>query len=488
MYPILSLMIFIPIICGIIVYIIGRYSERGVRIFSLIISLVVFTLAIFSYATVFIDNAGAKMSFVEGPLQWIPTFRGIEYHLGIDGLSGPLLLMASILTVLVILGSWDLIHERQPLYYALLLFFEGCMIGVFTSLNLILLYVFWELVLIPMFFFIGIWGGPRRKYAAMKFIIFTYVGSLVMLLGFLALYVFAAPTFNIQALSLVNIPFWLQTIASIATFVGFGIKLPVVPFHTWLPDAHVEAPAPISVLLAGLMLKMGGYGLIRVNLTLFPDASATYGWIFMAIGIFTMFYGAILAMMQKDLKRMIAFTSISHMGFVILGAYSGSVYGVSGAIFQMFNHAFAVGLLFMLSGYIHEQAGTREIHLLKGLNVTMPKTAVLLALGSIAGMGLPVFSNFISEYMIILGAVSFDVRLAVAVMVPVITAAYFLFMLKKTLFSPIEEKMVEGHDLSRFSVIKLIIFLVPLLLLLLFPSLILNLTNPLAESLVHLAR
>ena len=488
MFPILSLMIFIPIICGVVVYIIGRYSERGVKIFSLITSLVVFALAIFSYAMIFINDAGAKMSFVEGPFQWIPTFRGIEYNLGIDGLSGPLLLVTSILTILVVLGSRDLIHERQPLYYALILFFEGCMIGVFTSLNLILFYVFWELVLIPMFFFIGIWGGPRRKYAAMKFILFTYVGSIIMLLGFLALYVFAAPTFNMQALSLVNIPFWLQTLASIATFVGFGIKLPVVPFHTWLPDAHVEAPAPISVLLAGLMLKMGGYGLIRVNLTLFPDASATYGWIFMVIGIFTMFYGAILAIMQKDLKRMIAFTSVSHMGFVILGAFSGSVFGVSGAIFQMFNHAFAVGLLFMLSGYIHEQAGTREIPLLKGLNITMPKTAILLTLGSIASMGLPVFSNFISEYMVIVGAVSFDVRLAVAVVVPVITASYFLFMLKKTLFSSIAEKVVGVHDLSRFSMINLVIFLVPLLLLLIFPSLVLNLTNPLAESLVHLVR
>jgi NADH-quinone oxidoreductase subunit M len=488
MYPILSLMIFIPIVGGAAAYIIGRYSERGVRIFALITSLAVLALAIFSYTVIFIDDAGAKMSFIDGPWPWIPTFPGIEYHLGMDGLSGPLLLVTTLLTVLVVLGSWDLIRKRQPLYYALILLFEGSMIGVFTSLNLVLFYVFWELTLIPMFFFIGIWGGPRRKYAAMKFILFTYTGSLVMLLGFLVLYIFAAPTFNMQALALVNIPFWLQTLASAAIFIGLAVKLPIVPFHTWLPDAHVEAPAPISVFLAGLLLKMGGYGIIRINLTLFPDASLTYGWIFMAIGLFTMFYGAIVAMMQKDLKRMIAFTSVNHMGFVLLGAYTGSIYGVSGAIFQMFNHALAIGLLFMLSGYIHEQAGTRDIPLLKGLRITMPKTAALLVLGSIAGMGVPAFSSFVSEYMVIVGAILFDVRLAVAVVVPVITAAYFLWMLRKTVMSPIEEKGVKVHDMSRFTVLHLAIYLIPLLILLIFPWLILNLSSPLAESIIQLAR
>lgn len=486
MYPILSLMIFIPIVSGAVAYIIGKYSERGVRLFSLIISLTVLAITVFSYAMIFIDDAGAKMNFIEGPWQWIPTFPGIEYHLGMDGLSGPLLLVTAFLTVLVVLGSWDLIRNRQPLYYTLVLLFEGFMIGVFTSLNLVLFYVFWELVLIPMFFFIGIWGGPRRKYAAMKFILFTYTGSLVMLLGFIGLYIFAAPTFNILELSLISIPFWLQILATIATFIGFGIKLPVVPFHTWLPDAHVEAPAPISVFLAGLLLKMGGYGFIRVNLTLFPEVSATYGWIFIVIGLFAMFYGAIVAMMQKDLKRMIAFTSINHMGFVIIGAYSGNIYGVSGAIFQMFNHAIAIGLLFMLSGYIHEQAGTRDILLLRGLRITMPKTAMLLVLGSVAGMGVPAFSMFVSEYLIILGATMFDARLVVAVGVPVITAAYFLLMLKKTVMSSVKENGVKVHDMSQFSVLHLLIYLVPLLILIILPWLILNMTNQFAENLISL--
>ena len=483
--PILSLMIFVPLITAPLVYILGRYSERAVKIFVLLVSIGVFGIAIYSYASILFSGAGAEMSFEEGPWQWIPTFQGIDYHLGLDGLSGPLVLISAFLTILVVLGSWDLIKIRQPLYYALILFFEGSVIGVFTSLNLILFYVFWEIVLIPMFFFIGIWGGPRRKYAAMKFLLFTYTGSLIMLLGFLALYIFASPTFDMQALALVNIPFWLQTLASIATFVGFGVKLPVVPFHTWLPDAHVQAPAPISVFLAGVLLKMGGYGFIRVNLSLFPDASQTYSWIFMSIGLITMFYGAIVALKQTDMKRMIALTSINHMGFVLLGAYTFNLYGVSGAIFQMFNHAAAIGLLFMLTGYIHEQMGTREIPLLKGLMKRMPTTAVLLMLGSLAGMGLPMFANFLSEYMVIVGAISYNWGFAVAVLVPVITAAYFLWMIQRTIMTPLKNE-ASVNDISNISALHLSIYLVPLILLLIFPWIVLNLTNVFAENLLQL--
>jgi NADH-quinone oxidoreductase subunit M len=488
MIPILTLLIFVPLIAAPLAYIIGRYSEKGVRVFTLLTSIIVFSIAIFAYAYILLNDTGAVMNFEEGPWPWIPTFQGVDYHLGIDGLGAPLVLVSSFLTILVVLGSWELIQKRQALYYALILLFEGSIIGVFTSLNLILFYVFWEIVLIPMFFFIGIWGGPRRKYAAMKFILFTYTGSLIMLLGFLALYIFGAPTFNLQALSLINIPFWLQTVATVATFIGFGVKLPIVPFHTWLPDAHVEAPAPISVFLAGVLLKMGGYGLIRINLTLFPDASLTYGWIFMAIGLISMFYGAIVAMVQRDMKRLIAFTSINHMGFVLLGIFTLNMFGVSGAIFQMFNHGLAIGFLFMLSGYIHEQTGTREIPLLKGIRKRMPKTSSLLVLGSLAGMGVPVFAPFLSEYMVIVGAISYDVRLAVTMLIPVITVGYFLWMLKRTVMSPIENGKEKYHDMSNFSVLHFALYLIPLIILLIFPWILLNMTDPLAESLIQLAR
>ena len=268
---------------------------------------------------------------------------------------------------------------------------------------------------------------------------------------------------------------------AITTFVGFGVKLPVVPCHTWLPDAHVEAPAPISVLLAGLLLKMGGYGFLRVNLQVLPDASTQYAWVFIAFGVLTMFYGAIVAIVQKDIKRLIALTSINHMGFVLLGAFTGNVFGISGAIFQMFNHAAAIGILFMLTGYVHEQAGTRDVTVLKGLRFTMPKTAILLIFASLAGMGAPIFSSFISEYMVIVGAISVDPRYAFIVLVPGITAGYFMWVLRRTVLSRPAEGTVH-HDLRGFSALHLSLYLVPLLLLLLFPWLVLNMVNPLSES------
>ena len=299
-----------------------------------------------------------------------------------------------------------------------------------------------------------------------------------MLLGFIALFLFAPPhSFNFTDLA-GQIPFWLQLVAMAAVFWGFAVKLPVVPFHTWLPDAHVEAPAPISVFLAGLLLKMGGYGFIRFNLGLFPDASREFAYIFIILGIITMFYGAFVAMTQKDLKRMIALTSVNHMGFVLLGAFTGSVIGVSGAIFQMFNHGIAIGLLFMLSGYIHEQAGTRDITLLKGLRKNMPRTASLLVIGSLAAMGAPLYSNFLSEFMVIVGAISTDVRYAALMLVPLMTVAYFLWMIRRSVTSQPTE--LRKHDLGNRSTLTLILYIIPLILLIIFPFLVLNVVDPLA--------
>ena len=491
--PLLSLMIFIPIIGSIPVYLLGRLRERLAEMASLVITIVVFALSLCMYGSLYVSKEGASFRFVEGPYSWLGGF-GVDYYLGVDGLSASLILISSLLSVLVVLGSWDLITEKKPIYYFLILLFEGSIIGVFCSLNLILFYVFWEIVLIPMFFFIGVWGGPRRKYAAMKFLIFTFVGSVIMLLGFILIYLFTTPnTFNIPEL-IGKIPFWVQLLASAAAFIGFGVKLPVVPFHTWLPDAHVEAPAPISVFLAGLLLKMGGYGFIRVNLGLLAEASKQYAWIFIAFGILTMFYGALVAMVQRDLKRMIALTSINHMGFVLLGSFAGisaltaqgAVYGISGAVFQMFNHAAAIGILFMLSGYIHEQAGTRNIDELKGLRVGMPKTALVLILGSLAGMGVPMYSSFLSEWMVILGAISVNRWYALTVLIPLLTVAYFLWMIKRTVLSPLPEH-IHYHDMHNRAMIGLLLYLVPLFLLLIFPSLLLGIVDPLSLSLYQAA-
>src|SRR3989441_1556911 len=281
-------------------------------------------------------------------MPWAPSF-GLNYIVGLDGISLPLLIISTFLSLLACAGSLDLINFKEPEYYALFLIFETGIIGVFTSLNLILFYVFWEIVLIPMFFFIGIWGGPRRKYASLKFLIFTYAGSAIMLFGFVALYAWTGsqgtPSFDYATILTrsANIAMPFQVAASLATFVGFAVKLPIFPLHTWLPDAHVEAPAPVSVLLAGLLLKMGGYGLIRYNLLLFPAADKLLWPFFTAIGLITMVYGASVAFVAQDMKRMIALTSVNHMGYVLLGTFTLGSIGISAAVFQMFAHGLAGG-------------------------------------------------------------------------------------------------------------------------------------------------
>jgi NADH-quinone oxidoreductase subunit M len=483
----LSLLIFLPLAGAPAVFLTTKLSRKAGIYLSATLSVVVFLISALVFWIVYSNPpAGGQFALMETH-SWLNfSFIGLDYMLGVDGLSTPLILVSTLLTVMVVVGSRKLIDHHEAEYYALLFLFEGAIMGVFTSLNLILFYVFWELVLVPMFFFIGVWGGPRRKYAAMKFILFTYTGSTIMLLGFLYVYLgMHNPSFNIPDLA-GRIPTGLQFLPLLASFIGFGVKLPVFPFHTWLPDAHVEAPAPISVLLAGVLLKMGGYGFLRISIGLFPNASATYAWVFIAIALISMFYGAIVALLQRDLKKMIAFTSINHMGFVLLGAYAtvvtGSIIGVQGAILQMFAHALAIGCLFMLSGYIHHQAGTRDIPLLKGMRANMPRTAAILVIASGAAMGMPPFASFLAEFLVIAASITAYSVAALAVLVPVITAAYFLWMIKRTVLSPPDGGAV-GHDMTRGDFVSLAAYFVPLVLLLVFSFLILTPAAPIAHFL-----
>ncbi|TLX99851.1 MAG: NADH-quinone oxidoreductase subunit M [Thaumarchaeota archaeon] len=470
---VLSLLILVPLVGAPVSYLAIRVNKRFGILLTLAIAAAAFAIASYSYWFLYANLPPPGQYALSEKYIWINlSFISLDYLLGLDGLSAPLLVVSTLLALLAIIGSRSQIGHHEAEYYALILLFEGSIVGVFTSLNLIFFYIFWELVLIPMFFLIGIWGGPRRKYAALKFILFTYGGSTIMLLGFLAVYLgTSVPTFDIPDLA-GKIPPGLQYLPLLATFIGFGVKLPIVPFHTWLPDAHVEAPAPVSVLLAGVLLKMGGYGFIRISLGLFPQASMQYAWAFMLVGVVTMFYGAIVATLAKDLKRMIALTSINHMGFVLLGAFStassGSPLGVQGAIFQMFNHALAIGSLFMLSGYIHEQAGTREIPLLKGLRISMPRTATLLMLSSLAAMGFPIYSSFVSEFMVIAASISAFSPYAVTVLVPALTGAYFMWMLRRTVLSAPTGSVVV-KDSPRLDSAVLFAYLVPLFILLIFP-------------------
>jgi NADH-quinone oxidoreductase subunit M len=462
----LSFLIFGPIVGAILVYLAGFAGDKASKALTIIISATTVAATLFILLSFNWNSTGFQL--VE-TYDWAKDF-GLTYIVGVDGISLPLLIISSLLTTLSAAGSWEQITTKVKEYNALLLLFEGAIIGVFTSLNLIAFYVFWELVLIPMFFFIGVWGGPRKRYAAMKFLIMTHVGSILLLLSFISLYAFSTPhTFNFTDLTNLHLPITLQILISMGFFIGFGVKLPIFPLHTWLPDAHVEAPAPISVLLAGLLLKMGGYGFIRMNLFLMPDASKVLAPVFIGVGIFTMFYGAIVAMIQQDFKRMVAFTSINHMGYVLLGAFTLTTPGISNAVFQMFNHACAIGALFLMSGVIHEHMGTRTIRELPGLGSAMPKTSFLLVLASLAAMGFPGFSNFISEYYILLAGISVNTLYAVAVLVPGITAGYFVWTLRRVLLTPLAKTLV-SREAPYYTLITLGTFLVPLLILGLYPA------------------
>jgi NADH-quinone oxidoreductase subunit M len=471
---ILSLMIFVPIIGAVLVYLVGLRSEKASKALAVAISVLTVILTLFIFVT--FNWSAVGFQFVEN-YDWAKSF-GLTYSIGVDGISLPLLIIASFLTTLSAAGSFEQIKTKVREYNALLLLFEGAVIGVFTSLNLIMFYVFWELVLIPMFFFIGVWGGPRKKYAAMKFLIMTHVGSILILLSFIAFYVLSTPhSFDFTTLVNLHLPLTIQILISLGFFIGFGVKLPIVPFHTWLLDAHVEAPAPISVLLAGVLLKMGGYGFIRMNLFLLPEASKVLAPVFIGFGLLTMFYGAIVAMMQQDLKRMIALTSINHMGYVLVGAFTLTSLGIGGAVFQMFNHACAIGALFLMSGVIHEHMGTRTIRELSGLANAMPKTSFLLVLSSLAAMGFPGFSNFISEYTIILAGISVNVFYAIAVLVPGITAGYFVWTLRRVLFSPTQPTGGTKREASIYTLLTIAAFLVPILILGLYPAPLLGIIN-----------
>src|SRR5216684_3314664 len=464
MIGLLSIAIFLPAVLAAPTFLLGRRNAKVAKILGVGTTAVVFAISILILVVFQYGQPGFQLS---ESAPWAGSF-GLNYKVGVDGISLPLLMIATFLSLLSAAGSWDQITFKHAEYYALFLIFETGIIGVFTSLNLILFYLFWEIVLIPMFFFIGIWGGPRRRYASLKFLIFTYSGSAVMLFGFLALYAWTG-SFDYDVL-VVKVPILdpkLQLVAAITTFVGFAVKLPIFPLHTWLPDAHVEAPAPVSVLLAGLLLKMGGYGLIRYNLLLFPAADKLLWPVFTAIGLITMVYGASVAFVAQDMKRMIAMTSVNHMGYVLLGTFTLGSIGVSAAVFQMFAHGLAVGMLFLMSGYIHEHTGTRNINELHGLRGKMPTTTLLLILASMAAMAVPGFANFISEYQVIQGALSVNYLFGFAILAPALTVGYFFWMLRRVVMTPAEGPR---NEIQRHSQLILTAFLVPLLVFGIYPS------------------
>jgi NADH-quinone oxidoreductase subunit M len=489
----LLLLIVIPFVGSAVTYFAARANKQAVVYSALSFTIVTLLISLYSYWMVYTIMPPIGHYVLNENYTWISLSSFLlDFPLGLDGLSGPLIVVTGLLTMLVVIGSRSQIKDRKAEYYSLLLFMEGSIMGVFTVLNLIAFYVFWELALVPIFFYVGLWGGNKRQYAALKFMLYTFAASTVMLLGFLSVYLGVSPqTFNIVDLS-GKVPDGIQYLPLLATFIGFGVKLPVVPFHSWLPDTYREAPAPITVMLSGVLVKMGGYGLIRISIGLFPQAAFQYAWAFILVGVVTMFYGAIVAVLAKDLKSMFAYTSINEMGFVILGAFatvaSGNPLGIEGAIFQMFAHALAVGALFMLSGYITVQAGTTEISRLVGMRLTMPRTAGILVLASAAAMAVPPFANFLAELMVISAASSAYNILVITILVPVLTGGYFLWMIKRTILGSLAGKPGEAqkNDLHTFDAWVFVLYIAPLLVITVFSILIIGPSSQVALWVVHI--
>jgi len=444
--------------------------EEHYRWIALVVSVATFAVSLLLLYGV--GASGAEFRF-EDNVSWIGSINA-NYHVGVDGISLWLVLLTTLLMPISVLSSWTAIKKRQLSYYAFLLILESAMIGVFVSLDLLLFYLFFEASLVPMFFLIGIWGGERRIYAAIKFFIYTAVGSLLMLVGIIALY-FIYNTFDyptlLQSISESPLAPRAESLLFWSFAVAFFIKVPLWPVHTWLPDAHTEAPTAGSVILAGVLLKMGTYGLLRFNLALFPNAARFWAVLIIIFAVIGIIYGALVAMVQPDVKRLVAYSSVSHMGFVVLGLFSFTELGMQGALYQMLNHGVSTGALFLFVGFIYERRHTRMISEFGGLAKPMPWFSTLFVIASLSSIGLPFLNGFVGEFFILIGtwtsqAVSHSWIVTMLAATGVIWAAvYMLWMLQRVVFGPVTNP--ENEHLSDLNSRELGLLL-PLLFLMLF--------------------
>jgi len=493
----LTLIAFLPAVGAAVVGLIPAKRHDLIRWTSLVFTLAVLIIAASLFPqfsrTSFGINQEESFQFVEHA-KWIPAFN-IEYFVGVDGLSFPMVLLTALLCFLCIPASWG-IKTGVKGYHALFLLLETGMMGTFVALDFFLFYVFWEIMLLPMYFLIGIWGGPRRIYAAIKFFIYTLIGSVIMLLVMLAFYfnvkdpVSGGHTFNmLYMMDQSNHSVWMnlyniRTLLWFGLYIGFAIKVPVFPFHTWLPDAHVEAPTAISVILAGILLKMGTYGLLRISYPILPDATVHFAWFLAFMGMINIIYGAFCAMAQKDLKKLVAYSSISHMGYVLLGMSALTAAGINGAVFQMFNHGTITAMLFLLVGVIYDRAHHREIAKFGGLANTMPKYLGITSVAFFGALGLPGLSAFISEAMVFLGAFPvWKTFTIISLFGIIITAAYVLWTLQRMFFGATNEKYAGLPDINARELFTLVPLAAIVIFLGIWPHPVLNLMN---TSLVHL--
>lgn len=460
---VLNLVIFLPLLGALAIALLARDSRTAPRWIAAIFSGLVLLLALWLFVRY--DRTAGGFQF-RSEVPWIPQI-GSNYSVGLDGVSLPLVLLNALLTFLAALISWNL-ALRPQLYFTLLLVLETAVAGVFSSLDFFVFFLFWELELAPMYLLIGIWGGPRREYAAMKFIVYTILGSAFMLLGILGLVFFSGQTtFSMEALGTAARQFapGAQLLLFVLLYLGFAVKIPIFPFHTWLPDAHVEAPTPISVLLAGVLLKMGGYGLLRLVVDILPDAARSLAPWLAVLAVINVLYGAAVAMSQRDLKKLIANSSISHMGYVVLGIASLNLVGFQGAVLQMFTHGTITGLLFMMVGLVYDRAHTRDIpELGGGLASRMPVIATVFLIAGLASLGLPGMAGFVAEFLVFVGTYPVWTWAAVlAIFAIVITAGYLLWMLQRVFFGPAQprwEKLGDASRLETFAIGSLVFVIV----------------------------
>jgi NADH-quinone oxidoreductase subunit M len=442
----LSLITFLPLL-GAILVLLCR-SENRIRWIALAFTGADLLLTL--YLMVKFNPALASFQFVESH-DWIRDVS-VKYKLGVDGLSIIMLFMTTLISFVSVPSAWKYINKRIKSFYFSLLFLETAMIGVFLSLDLVLFYVFWEAMLIPMAIIIGVWGGERRIYSAIKFFIYTFAGSIFLLVGIAVLFMYYGSqtgnfTFDIVKLTQMQIPLNLQKWLFLAFFIAFAIKVPVWPFHTWLPDAHVEAPTPGSVILAGILLKMGTYGFLRFCLPMFPQAFKMYAPFIFALGIISIIYAALVALVQKDVKKIVAYSSVSHMGFVMIGMFSLTYQGIQGAIFQMLNHGLVSAALFMVVGIIYERIHTRQVESMGGIATIAPKLGFLAMVFTMAAVGLPGTSSFVGEFLTILGGFKSSYTVGALMTLGVIFgAAYMLYMYRNVFF--LKEKVKDFFDLD----------------------------------------
>ena len=484
--PLLSLVTFLPIVGALVV---AALPERAAKASALAVSVLALLASIPLW---FAFDAGPDVQgfqLVE-KMDWIPAF-GVSYHVGIDGVSLLLILLTTLLTPIIVLAGFSGVETKHRAYFALMLALEGAMIGTFVALDTFLFYMFWELVLIPMYFLIGIWGGARRLYAAVKLFVYTVAGSLLMLVALIGLYVFhhqveGTWTTDLSRLLALDIPYDTQMWMFACFALAFAIKVPMFPVHTWLPDAHVEAPTGGSVVLAGVMLKMGTYGFYRFAMPLFPDATMAFGPLLIGLSVIGIVYGALVAMVQDDVKKLVAYSSVSHLGFVMLGLFALNQEGVAGSIYQMLGHGVSTGALFLLVGVLYERRHTRKIVDYGGLTKVVPVFAVVFMIVTLSSIGLPGTNGFVGEFMILLGAFQYaPIPTTIATTGVIFGATYMLWMFQRVMFGPLTNHANQNlKDLN----VREMVYLAPLIVLIfvmgVYPQPFLDRINPSVNAFV----